>query len=243
MATAATDRAEAREGLLWRERRFFFHMALACAVPLVIGFSVQFAMGRSSINSPWWVHAHGGSFAAWLGFYVLQNWLVTRGAFALHRTLGKVGAIWLAWMVFIGSFATVMAVVKHRVPFFFEANVFLVMDLLNIAGVAGLIWGAVALRNRPAWHKRLMLCSMIFLTGPGWGRFLPMPLVGTWALYLAFAPQLVLLVVAMLWDWRHRGRVHSAYAVGGLVLIGLTALMRPIAFTQPVMALTSALAG
>lgn len=245
MASIAFDPEEGRApgaGLIERERKFFLYMAIACAVPLVIGFSTQFAFGRSKIDSPWWVHAHGMSFTAWMLFYIVQNWLVVRGSLKLHRTLGVIGAVWMGWLVVIGVTATTMAVILHRVPFFFEANVFLVMDTFNIVGAAALVWLAVRLRKSAAWHKRLMLCSMIFLTGPGWGRFLPMPLVGPYAVYLAFAPQLIYWAIGMVWDARNRGRVHSAYAVGGLVLIGLTALMRPIAFTQPVMALTDMLA-
>jgi hypothetical protein len=230
-------------GGLSRERRFFFAMALACAAPLVFGFGLQFALGRSRIDSPWWVHVHGMTYTAWLFFYLVQNWLVSRGDVRTHRVLGIAGAFYVGWMVVIGPLVTVMAVMHHRVPFFFETNVFLVMDMFNITGAAGMIWGAVALRDRPAWHKRLMLCAMIFLTGPGWGRFLPLPLVGTWMLWLVFAPQLILLGVAMWWDRREYGRVHRAYWVGGTVMFVLTALMRPIAFTPPIVALTATLAG
>lgn len=245
MATTASklDNAWGQDGLIARERRFFFYMALACLAPMLGGFGLQFAMGRSHIDSPWWVHAHGMTYTVWLAFYVLQNWLITRGGFQMHRTLGMASAIYLVWMMFIGIFTTVMAVMHHRVPFFFETNVFLVMDTFNILGAAGLIWTAVAMRGRASWHKRLMLCAMIFLTGPGWGRLLPMPLVGTWTIWLAFGPQLLLLAVAMAWDWRNRGKVHAAYAVGGFVLAGLSALMRPVAFLPPIMALTSALVG
>ena len=245
MATAASDSSSAwgQDSLIARERRFFFYMSLACLAPMLAGFGIQFAMGRSHVDSPWWVHVHAMTYTAWLAFYILQNWLITRGGFQMHRAFGIAGAIYLVWMVAVGISTTVMSVMHHRVPFFFEPNVFLVMDTFNILGASGLIWTAVAMRARPTWHKRLMLCAMIFLTGPGWGRLMPMPLVGTWTIWLAFAPQLVLLAVAMLWDWRNRGRVHGAYAVGGFVLAGLSALMRPVAFLPPIMALTAALAG
>lgn len=242
MATAAMDHG-VRDTPVTKERRFFLYMAIACFVPMVLGFGLQFAMGRSHIDSPWWVHAHGMTYTVWLLFYLLQNVLIVRGGFQMHRTLGMAGALYLVWMMVIGIYTTVMALVHHRVPFFFEPNVFLVMDMFNILGASALIWSAVALRGRALWHKRLMLCAMIFLTGPGWGRLLPLPLVGTWAVWLAFAPQLVLLAVAVAWDWRNRGRVHGAYAVGGMVLIGLSALIRPVAFLPPVLALSAALAG
>ncbi|MBR0552129.1 hypothetical protein [Stakelama marina] len=214
-----------------RERGFFLAMAIAIAATIASVFLLQFAMGRSSLDSPWWVHVHALSFMAYLALFVTQTLLVYRGSTALHRRLGAVGAAWLGWMVVIGVFTTARAVTMGRVPFFFEPNVFLAMDWTLVAGAAGLAWAGIALRRRTDWHRRLMLCSMIFFMAPAWGRLLPLPLLGSWALWAAFAPLFLYLAVAVLYDWRARGMVHPAYLWGGAVMVALTAMMRPLAST------------
>ncbi|MGZ3271396.1 MAG: hypothetical protein ACXU71_10530, partial [Croceibacterium sp.] len=70
MATIATPDPSA----LQRERAFFFYMALAVVVTVLAGFGFFFAIGASSIYSPWWVHLHALSMMTWVGLFVTQNW-------------------------------------------------------------------------------------------------------------------------------------------------------------------------
>ena len=49
-----------------RERFFFLVMAVAIGATVLAGFGNNIVLGRSSFNSPWWVHIHGVSFMAWI---------------------------------------------------------------------------------------------------------------------------------------------------------------------------------
>ncbi|WP_010164051.1 hypothetical protein [Sphingomonas sp. PAMC 26617] len=226
-----------------RERAFFFAMAIAIVLTTVSGFVLQFVMGRSSIASPWWVHLHGMTSVGWLALYAMQNYLVFHGSLATHRRLGWVASWYLGWMVAVGLSTTTFAAAAHRIPFFFEPNVFLVMDYLTVLMFAGLTLAGVALRARTDWHRRLMLCGAILVMTPGVGRLLPLPLMGTWILWSIWLVMTVYVGIAMTFDVMTRGRIHPAYFWGFGAITLDTALMRPLAFSPPVLALTKALMG
>ncbi|MGZ3172435.1 MAG: hypothetical protein ACXU7G_05020 [Croceibacterium sp.] len=240
MATIATPDPSA----LQRERAFFFYMALAVVVTVLAGFGFFFAIGASSIYSPWWVHLHALSMMTWVGLFVTQNWLVYRGNVTAHRTLGPIAAGWSAWIVVLGFVVTAMDVSTHRVPPFFQPNYFLMMDWLNMVAFGRLAFAAIRLRNRSDWHKRLMLGAMLNLISVAWGR-LTLPFIfdqrGIWLVMI------VLLVgyfgAGMLYDKRTRGAVHPAYFWGAGTLVGWVSLSFAVAWLPPVLALTKSLGG
>ena len=238
-ARAGDGRAHAAD----RDRGFFLIMAIAIVVTVVAGFTLQLAAGRSSFGAPWWVHVHGVSFMIWLGLYLAQSLLAGRGRMMLHRRLGWFATFYVGWMVAVGIGATALSVATHRVPPFFAPNVFLVMDWLTVLVFAGLTWAGVRMRRRTDWHRRLMLCGAIEVMTPGAGRLLPLPLLGDWIIWTIWAIMLAYGAVAMAHDLITRGKVHPAYLWGFGTITLATALMRPLAFTPPVLALTGMLAG
>lgn len=226
-----------------RDRGFFLIMALAISATVVAGFTLQLVAGRSSFASPWWVHVHGITFMGWLAIYVAQNVLVYRNDIALHRRLGRFAAGYVGWMVLVGLSVNTLAAINHRIPPFFEINVFLVMDWLTVLVFAGLTWAGVRMRHRTDWHRRLMLCAAIMIMTPGAGRLLPLPLLGTWIIWSIWLIMLVYIGVAVTYDLVMRGKVHPAYFWGFGAITLATALMRPLAFTPPMLAITAALTG
>jgi hypothetical protein len=239
MATAAPPRLHP----IIRDRLFFFVMALVIAATAISGFVLQLAAGRSSFHSPWWVHVHGLTFMGWLGLYLAQNWLAWRGDVVDHQRLGRIAAFYVGWMVLVGVSVNTLAAIHHRIPPFFEVNVFLVMDWTIVAVFAGLTWAAVRLRGASDWHRRLMLCGAVQVMVPGLARLMPLPLMGSWILWDIWAGLLPFVAAALIYDLRTRGKVHPAYLWGfGAILLGV-ALIRPIAFSPPLLALTKHLAG
>ncbi len=225
------------------ERGFFLVMAIVIVVSVVAGFTLQFVAGRSSLASPWWVHLHGLTFVGWLGIYLTQNWLVYRGNVAQHRRLGMFAAGYVGWAVIVGLSVTTLTVMNHRVPPFFPPNVFLVMDWLTVLVFAGLTWAGVRARGSIDWHRRLMLCGAIQVMSPGVGRLLPLPLLGSWIIWTICLLLVIYVAAAMIYDRVTRGRVHPAYYWGLATIVLTAAVMRPLAFSPPVLALTAALSG
>ncbi|MGN6820037.1 MAG: hypothetical protein ACTHJR_15335 [Sphingomonas sp.] len=226
-----------------RERFFFFVMALVIAAVTVSGFSFQLVMGRSTFASPWWVHVHGLTFMGWLGIYLTQNYLVWRGDTSLHRKLGLFAAGYVVWMVAVGLSVNTLCAINHRIPFFFEPNVFLVMDWTFVLTFAGLTLSAVRLRGKSDWHRRLMLCGAITVMIPGPARLLPLPFMGTWILWALWCVMAVFVTAAVIYDVRTRGKIHPAYFWGFGVMTLAIALIRPIAFSPPLLHLTHYLMG
>ncbi len=201
------------------DERFFLVAAFAMTLVIVAGFSTQLAMGRSTFYSPPLVHAHAIIFMGWVTIYLLQNIFVGTGRLTLHRRLGWLAAGWMVPMVVLGFAVTLAMVRRGQVPFFFQPLQFLVFDPLSVLAFAALTGSAILLRNRTEWHRRLHLCGMAMLMGPGFGRLLPMPLLQPWAWETAFAAGLVFPIAGIIADLRRSGRVHPAWkwGLGGMV--------------------------
>jgi hypothetical protein len=214
MATTAGVRPAAHN-----EARFFFLSAILMALVLVAGFSIQLAMGRSTFASPVSVHLHALIFFGWTVLYVLQNGLVATGSVALHKRLGWVATLWVPAMVFMGIYVTVSMVQRGAVPFIFQPLYFLVMNPLTILTFAGLAAAAILRRRQTQWHRRLMFCGMAMLTGPGFGRLLPMPLLIPWAAWAVFAAVMLFPIAGVIRDLRRTGQVHPAWwwGIGAIV--------------------------
>ncbi|WP_088307379.1 hypothetical protein [Novosphingobium sp. B 225] len=239
MATLAEGGARPRA-----EERFFFHLACAMAAVLVAGFSVQLAAGRSSFAVPLVYHLHGVVFFGWTALFLLQSWLVASGNRAQHRRLGWLAAIWVPVMVGLGMALTVASMRRSGGPFFFDANEFLIGNPTGLLAFAAMVALAVRMRRRNDWHRRLMICAMASITGPGFGRLLPMPLLIPWGWEISNTIGLGFVAAGMLRDRRHLGAVHPAWLVGSAVVIGWIALGQVLAYSDWGMELTrSVMAG
>lgn len=226
--TTITDGLPATGG---RDDGFFLRGAIAMAVVIVAGFSVQLAMGRSTFASPPLVHAHAFVFMGWVALYLTQNVLATTGRVDLHRRLGWIGAVWIVPMLALGCLVTVAMIRRGQVPFFFRPLQFLVFDPVSLFAFAGLTAAAIAMRRQTDWHRRLHFCAMSILLGPGFGRLLPMPLLQPWAWEATLAACMIFPVVGMLSDKRRSGQVHPAWGWGIAAMVGTLLLTEAITYS------------
>lgn len=226
MATIATPHV-----MLARDDRFFMTMAIIMALTIVAGFSLQLAAGRSSFGAPPLVHAHAIVFMGWVVLYLLQNVFVTRGAMALHRTLGWVGAGWMVLMVVLGCAVTAEMVRAGRVPFFFHPLQFLVFDPVTVFTFAGLTIAAIVMRRRTEWHRRLHYCGMSMLLAPAFGRLLPSPLLVPWAWEASFAATMVFPIIGVIADRRRTGTAHPGWWCGMAVMIGALIVTEAVTYS------------
>lgn len=233
MATAIDSPIDRRVPAATGDERFFLGLAIAMTAVIAIGFSTQLAMGRSTFYSPPLVHAHAIMFMGWVTIYLLQNILVASGRLALHRRLGWVAAGWIVPMIILGFGVTIAMVRRGQVPFFFRPLHFLLFDPLSLITFAALTGSAIALRNRTEWHRRLHVCGMAMLMGPGFGRALPLPLLQPWAWETTFAAGLLFPFAGVVFDWRRRGRVHPAWRWGILTMLGGFVLIEALTYSGP----------
>ncbi len=204
--------------------RFFMRMAIAIALTIVVGFSLQFALGRSTFAARPVLHLHGIAFMGWVVLFLTQVRLATSGSLALHRRLGWFTAGWAVLLVVMGLVITVDVARLGRTPFFFQPQYLLVANPMCVFCFALLTVAAIKMRKDPDWHKRLHICATLAISGPGLGRLFPMPLFGAYAIDIIIAVSLLYPLVGMIRDFRIDGRVHPAWWTGVLAII----LMVPI---------------
>lgn len=215
-------------------RYFYAWMSATCVAIAVLGFMPTYFMPlvQGQFSAPPIIHIHGIIFFGWTLLFASQAWLVASGRTLAHRTWGMLGVAWATAMVFV-----VFGAVISRIDLLSGAgyrDIALGFSWVQVGGIAlfaTLFALAIVNLKKPEVHKRLMLVATISLlqapiarwflvflappTPPG-GVGLPPPLPVT------IMPGLVvdlLIAVAIIHDWRTRGRPHPVYLIaGGAVL-------------------------
>jgi hypothetical protein len=240
--TTLIDDHRVRVSVAAPTRYFYFYMALSCMAVAVLGFAPTYwlPVARGSFPSMPVIHFHGLLFFAWTLYFVFQTWLAASGQVARHRTLGLIGVSLATAMTIFGFLAAVNAMKRSAaVGLTDEGIAFAIVPLSGILFFAVVVTLAVTATRRPEIHKRLMLLASIsvldaavarwfltFLAPPGPPGPPPVPVT----IPPAFVAYL-LLVAAIVYDWRSRGRPHPVYVYGGIALVAVKLLNWPISTT------------
>jgi hypothetical protein len=234
IASASAVRAESRKFYVWMAGVFLL-VAFGGFTPT---YWAKIAAG--SFHAEPIIHIHGILLFSWTGFYFLQTWLVATGRTLDHRAWGLAGiSLFTAMMlsILIGQEA-----VLHRnelLGFGDGARRFAAVTLTSWPLMAVFFTLAIVNIRKPEAHKRLMTLLMIGMMTPALARvfltlFAPAGAVGPPPPFVALPPSLVadlLLIVAMLRDWRIMGRPHPVYVYGGMALVAQQLLTVPVAGT------------
>jgi hypothetical protein len=202
--------------------RIYPNAALALALFIVAGFLRTYYVRFLSELPPLSVlmHVHGLLFTAWLLLFVVQSRLVAAHRVDLHMKLGIAGSV-LAAGVFAIGIATALNVgaLPGLRPSGRTGAQFVIIPLVSITLFGGLVTAGIALRKRPALHKRLMLSGMVAILGPAVSRLVA--LIGQRQLgtYLQVAVIALFVGCFMIADWRKHRIVHPVFAIGGLALM------------------------
>ncbi len=217
---------------------------MACTAVAFVGFAptywVPLASGRFSANPV--IHVHGLLFFAWSLFFSFQTWLAASGRVGRHRTLGMIGVSLATAMTILGFLAAVNSMKRSAaLGMTNEGIAFAIVPLSGIFFFAVVFALAVAnVRNGEA-HKRLMLLAGISILDAAVARWFltflaPPGAVGPPPVPVTIPPAFVaclLLVVAIVHDWRTRGKPHAVYVIGGLALVAVKLLNWPISMSGP----------
>ncbi len=220
------------------DTRFFWIMAIIMSLVIVAGFTLNLVMGRSSFDAPWTYHAHAVIFMSWIGLYLAQHYTIHTGKYAQHARLGQVAYGLVPLMVAAGTMIMIVVAQRTGGPFFFHVSEFLWSNIAVMWCFGGLALWALRRRRYTGWHRRLMLCAMAILTGPGLGRLLPLPFMIPHAWTITTMVTMIWPVIGMIADWRRDGRIHPAYYWGLGLYFGVFVLSTAIAHTGPGMAVT-----
>jgi hypothetical protein len=256
MTTAVIDAGVVRDAARW----FYVWMAGACALVAFVGFAptywLQLAPG-TFVGSPL-LHLHGLLFSAWTLFFLAQTTFVATGRLDRHRGWGLAGISLATAMVLVG-FAAADEVLTRRLAAGYgdRARAFHIVSTSMAALFGVFVVAAIAYVRRPEIHKRLMLLATISVLPPAIARMffavnagmgaglrpgLGAPRTVDSVLLSALLADL-LIVAAMSYDWRRRGRVHPAYLIGGGIILAVQLLRAPLSTTRWWYAIADFLAG
>ena len=226
-------------------RRFHLWMATVFVLIAFGGFTPTYwaRLAGGAFHAPPILHIHGFLLFSWTLFYFLQTALIASGRTPSHRAWGLAGISLFSVLVcsIIATRVTLLNLEdSHGMGD--AGRRFSAVAILALPLMIGLFAAAIANIRRPEVHKRLMyvlLASMmtpaiarVFLTlfaPPGAAEGAPPPP------FVVVPPTLVaslLIVVAMVYDWRTRGRPHKVYVYGGLLVLLEAFLVVPISGTQ-----------
>jgi len=195
------------------------------------------------------IHIHGILLFTWTCFFFVQTALVASGRILDHRAWGLAGISLFSVMmcsILVGEAAVLK---RYEAQGFGDAaRRFAAVTLTAWPLMAAIFTLAIVNIRKPQVHKRLMLLLMVGIMTPAIARvfitlFAPPGLAGPPPPFVSVPPGLVadlLLVVAIIHDWRTRGRPHSVYVYGGLILLAQQLLTVPIASTAAWMRIAQA---
>jgi hypothetical protein len=194
---------------------------------VVAGFGTEMIRRLNSNVAPFpvAVHVHALITLAWLGLLTSQTALIRKRELRLHRKWGTVGGILAVAVVLVGLWAAV-AFEKLAMNTPERRPHFLAIEWSNVIEFGGLAAAAIIARKRPAAHKRLILLATLGLTAAAFNRAIGKPFLhpllgsGVWQTWIQIFSLTDLMVLGIgVYDWRTRGRIHPAWALGALWIL------------------------
>jgi hypothetical protein len=241
-STATTMDERPLSILALKATNFYVYMSVSAALVAFLGFAPTYwaPLMNGTFKGHPVIHLHAAVFYSWALFVVLQTWLAASGKIARHRTLGIAGVSLATAMTIFGFLVAIAQMGSFAAAGYREAGeAFAIIPVSSITFFAITFIFAIANIRQPEWHKRLMLVATISV--------LEAPISRWFAVFLAppdasspppvavdILPATVvamLVGVAVVYDWRTRGRPHSAYVTAGLAFMTLKVLQVPMSGT------------
>lgn len=202
------------------EHRYYVTAAIGVIVVVLAGFSIDIPLLSQLGSVSVLVRVHGMVMLTWIALFFVQVLLVARHRVDLHMRLGIFGAA-LAVVVVMADTATLIVACRlggDHMPPHMPAPLFLALGLFNLATFAVLVSAAIVLRKRRSdWHKRLMLLAAILLLDAALARFINH--YTSWNIDPSTLRNLLMLACVAIDTFRYR-RLHPAFVLGGLLLVG-----------------------
>jgi hypothetical protein len=221
-----------------------FHLLMAGAFLLIAfgGFIPTYwaKVAGGTFHQPPIIHIHGMLLFTWTLFYFLQTGWIAAGRTSVHRAWGLAGIALFSVVVcsIIVAKITIMRLDDAH-GFGDEGRRFAAVALCALPLMIGLFGAAIANVRQPEVHKRLMFVLMAGMMTPAIARvfltlFAPAGAQGPPPPFVSVPPGLVaalLIVIAIVYDWRKLGRPHGVYVWGGLLVVLNNILIVPFSGT------------
>ena len=229
--------------------KFYVTMAAICAAIAFAGFfgTYWLQIARGTFTGSPMMHLHGLLFSLWTLFFLSQALLVANRQLKRHRAWGLLGISLATAMLFTGLAVALQGLqLRLDAGHGNAARAFAIVPITSVLLFAGFVTAAILNLRRPEWHKRFMLVATTALLQAAVARFFflaatgggpgarpglgpPLPIEST---IMAGVLVEMLIVAAMVHDWRSHGRVHPAYLWGLGVAIAVHALRPVVGYSQ-----------
>ena len=229
------------------DRHFYGGMAVLLALTVFAGFSATYYLPivsgapKATLSGrpfTWLVHVHAVLFTSWVILFVVQTVLVARRRVAVHRRLGVAGAILAAVMVVVGTTLAVEAAAHGAAPPGIDPLAFLAIPIFDMVLFTLFVTAALLRRRDFETHKRLMVMAYICIMVAAVARLPGVLAMGPPGF---FGLTFVFVVIAALYDWLTRRRIHRAYLWGGAIFFVSQPLRMMISGTSTWHAIAEAL--
>jgi hypothetical protein len=225
MATASSAGPLPQSPAGTHDRLFYGGMAIALGLTVFAGFASTYYLrfladgpNATLTGGPFTplVHVHGALFTAWVLLFIVQTALVASRRVAVHRRLGVAGAVLAAAMVVAGTIIAIATAARGSAPPGMDPLAFLVIPIFDMVLFATFVTAALALRRDKEAHKRLMLLAYVSIVVAAVGRLPGVLALGPPAI---FGLSFLFVVVAGIYDFLSRRRVHKVYLWGGALIL------------------------
>lgn len=227
--------ASARSDAQW----FYVWMAGVCVLIAFGGFIPTYwaKLAAGTFKGAPILHIHGVLFFTWTLFFLAQTTFVATGRTPKHRNWGLAGislATAMGITVVLAAINSIKA--AETIGMGDEARRFTIVSLSGLALFAAFLGLAIANVRRAELHKRFMLLAMVPLMHAATARlfmtaFAPADAKGPPPVFVSIPPGLfvdLIIVAAIIHDWRTRGRPHRVYVIGGAILLAVQLLSVPL---------------
>ena len=227
--------ALARSDAQW----FYVWMAGVCVLIAFGGFIPTYwaKLAAGTFKGAPILHIHGMLFFTWTLFFLAQTTFVATGRTPKHRNWGLAGislATAMGITVVLAAINSIKA--AETIGMGDEARRFTIVSLSGLALFAAFLGLAIANVRRAELHKRFMLLAMVPLMHAATARvfmtaFAPADAKGPPPVFVSIPPGLfvdLIIVAAIIHDWRKRGRPHRVYVIGGAILLAVQLLSVPL---------------
>lgn len=199
------------------DRRLYAFASILAALVVVAGFSRTYYLkplfGTPSLSGL--LHVHALVMTLWFVLFIVQVRLVAGRRLDLHRRLGWIASGLALLLVGLGTAVAISGVRAGRSPGP-PPLVFLIFPLSIVVIFSVFTALAIAWRNRPDIHKRLMLLGSLSLLNPAIAR-IPVLRDGGFLVFIGVNVLIILGCVAI--DTYRNRRLHPAFGWGGGLMI------------------------
>ncbi len=219
MASTPLDARIARAN---RKRRFYTAVAIVAVLVVFGGFARTFFL-KSAFGAPELTLlkiVHGIVMTAWFVLFALQSWLIESGRVRIHRRVGLGGIVLGGSVLILGTTLAIASARSGYAPLGATPLVFMAFPLMEMTLFATLFTTAILLRDRGAYHKRLMLIASLAMLTPAIAR-LPVDFIQRGGPPVFVGLTDVLIAACIAFDAIAHRKLHRASVVGFAVVVGV----------------------